>query len=316
MPPTFILILAGIIVISLVLLAVDLGTRRRRRRRIDTDRAAEYAFEEEPIPGLSQVALVQGWKGPVADPVLAPRIQFGGNSAQVHPLVGLIPAEQLQAKAQPVSVSSYAANLTARLHSALSPDKRIKGRFRYMDGEMVTSRPDYLPVPRPRLVHCYCADVGDAALVVGNCYLTLDVRDMGTGYGGPIPDIGYIGSAFCAVTLSRAITGRLQIVPDEKSRFGRGAKSGFAELDDRYNTLAQFPKGSRSRLLKRIQHLLPDQPDWLGPSLAAFIAGRDGWAFTLDRGLLICATLEPLHSGEDALGLVADTMRAAHLVGT
>jgi hypothetical protein len=313
-PPTFILILAGIIVFSLAVLTVDVVTRPRRRRKIEGDRSAEYAAENAPIPGLAEVIVEEGWRGPLADPVLTPGLPFAGILPANHPLAGGVARDQPLANAQPVSPSPYAANLTVRLHSALSPHKWMKGRFRGMDTESV-SQPDYLPVPRPRLVHCYRADVGGVPVVVGNCYLTLDVGDVGTGYRGPMPDLGYIGSAFCAVSLSTAVAGRVQVVPKEKSLFGVGLKSGFAELDNRYSTVAQSPKRSRSKVLQRMQQLLPDEPDPLGPALAAFIAGRNDWAFTVDRGLLVCATLQPLQSGEDARLLVANAVRAARLIG-
>jgi hypothetical protein len=74
-------------------------------------------------------------------------------------------------------------------------------------------------------------------------------------------------------------------------------------------------KKSRSKLIRTLQAGIPDQPDPLGPESAAFIAQRNDWAFTLDRGLLVCATLEPLRSGDDARRLVTDAAQAVGLLG-
>jgi hypothetical protein len=61
--------------------------------------------------------------------------------------------------------------------------------------------------------------------------------------------------------------------------------------------------------------VLPDQANPLGPRLAAFIASRGDWAFTIHSGPLVCATLERLRSGEQARQLVADTARAVAPIG-
>lgn len=308
MPPVFITALAVAIALGLLVVAWDMVTRPGRRRKIAAERAAQRALENQPVPGMEQVARDANWHGPVTDPVLTPGLPYDGSLPAGHSLAG-----QFQARARPVSLAGYAANLTWHLHSVLNPDRMLP-RHVLTDGN---GNPDYNPGGAPRLAHCYRADAGGAQYVVGNCFLTLQVPGGGSAYGGPMPDRGYIGSAFCGASLPRAILGHVQVVPRERAVTRGDDTTGFAELDARYRTFAPFGAGSRSRAVRAARAALPQQDaDPIGPQFAAFIASRADWAFTLHSGLLVCAVLEPLRSGEQARQLVADTARAVALVGT
>jgi hypothetical protein len=196
------------------------------------------------------------------------------------------------------------------LHSVLNAGKALRSSTTFQpDG----ARPDYCPGAPPRLVHCYRAQASGSELVVGNCYLTLE--DDSETRSGLLPDVGYIGSAFCAASLPQAILGHVQVVPRERAAIRGDAKSGFPELDERYRTSAPFGTGTRSRIAQAARAMLPDQANPLGPQLAAFIASRSDWAFTIHSGLLVCATFERLSNGEQARQLVADTARAVRLIG-
>ena len=54
MPPVFIIILAVVIVLGLLVVTWDVVTRPGRRRKIEADRAAQRAIENQPVPGLDQ----------------------------------------------------------------------------------------------------------------------------------------------------------------------------------------------------------------------------------------------------------------------
>ena len=312
MPPVFIIVLAVVIVLGLLVVVRDMVTRPGRRRKIEADRADQRAIENQPVPGIDQVVLDEGWRGPIADPVLTPGLPNGGMLPAGHPLANHPLAGQFQGRAQPVSLAGYAGNLTLHLHAVLNPDKRIRPVIDFTNPNL---RPDYCPEVT-RLANCYQVQAGGAECVVGNCYLTLSVPSEGSAYGGPMPDRGYIGSAFCAASLPRAVLGYVQVLPRERALIRGGNTTGFADLDARYQTFAPFGPGSRSRAARAARALLPPaDADPIGPELAAFIASRGDWAFTMQQGMLICATLEPLRNGEQARQLVADTARAVQLIG-
>jgi hypothetical protein len=316
--PTFIIALGGVIVVVLLILAWDLVTRPRRRRRIEVGRAEQRALDERPISGLATVASQQGWQGPITEPTLTPGLPFGGSLPTESLLAGQIPVDQVTFRAEPVSLAGYAGNLARHVHWVRDPDRHIRNLSSMIAPENMTSLgPTHCEGRPPRLLHCYRATVDDTELIVGNCYL---VGSIGTasGYHGPIPDAVHFASAFCAASLPSAILGSVQVVPGRRSfAIGPiGTKSGFPELDEHYVVISTLvPKKSRSKFIRALQAGLPDQPDPLGPELAAFIAQRDDWAFTLDGGLLVCATLEPLRSGDDARRLVTETARAIERVG-
>jgi hypothetical protein len=310
MPPAFIVILAAVIVAGLLFAAWDTATRPGRRRKIAAGRAAQRAAEDRPVPGLDDVARGEGWRGPLIDPLLTPGLPYGGRVPAEHPLANHPLVGQFTAQARPASLAGFAGNLTMHLHSVLNADKTLRSSTTFQsDG----AGPDYCPGGPPRLVHCYRAQVGGSEFVVGNCYLTLEGDS--DSYRGVAFDLGYIGSAFCAASLPQAILGHVQVVPRERAVIRGGNESGFPELDEGYRTFAPFGPGTRSRIARAARAMLPDQADPLGPQLATFIASRGDWAFTIHSGLLVCATLERLRSGEQARQLVADTARATALIG-
>jgi hypothetical protein len=152
--------------------------------------------------------------------------------------------------------------------------------------------------------------------VVGNCHVTIESNfDAGTVVRGPLPDEGYIGSAFCAASLPTAMMGRVQIVPRGGTNSPGGHTRGFPEFDERFLTFGSFDSALGTRLEKAMRARFPEAPDPLGPELAAFIARRGDWAFTLDGGVFVCVTLDPLRSGQEARRLVEDTAHAVSLIG-
>lgn len=310
MPPTFIVILAAVIVAGLLFAAWDTVTRPARRRKLAAERAARRAAEDRPVPGLDQVALDEGWQGPLADPLLTPGLPYGGKVPAWHPLASHPLLGQFTARAEPASVAGFAGNLTMHLHSVLNANKTLRSSATLPFDD---AGPESCAGGPPRLVHCYRARAGGTELVVGNCYLTLEGDSDND--RAVVFDLGYIGSAFCAASLPQAILGHVQVVPRERAVIRGGNKSGFPELDEGYRTFAPFGPGARSRIARAARARLPDQADPLGPRLAAFIASRGDWAFTIHSGLLVCATLERLRSGEQARQLVADTARAVALIG-
>jgi hypothetical protein len=76
----------------------------------------------------------------------------------------------------------------------------------------------------------------------------------------------------------------------------------------------------RSRIAGAVQAsplhaAFPVCADPVGPELAAFIASRGDWAFTLHSGMVACVTLQTLRDGDQARQLVADLARAVTLIG-
>jgi hypothetical protein len=316
--PTFIIALAGVIALVLLILAWDLVTRPRKRRKIGARRAEQRAVEERPISGLSTVASQQGWQGPITEPTLTPGLPFGGTMPAGNLFAGQLPVDEVTFRAEAVSLAGYAGNLARHVHWVRDPDRHIRNLSSMISPDAgAVLGPTYGEGRPPRLLHCYRATVDGTELIVGNCYLVGSIGTA-TGYHGPIPEAVHFASAFCAASLPVAILGSVQVVPGTRTfKIGPiGAKSGYPELDEHYVVIgARVPKKSRSKFIRTMQVGLPDQPDPLGPELAAFIAQRDDWAFTLDGGLLVCATLEPLRSGDDARRLVADVERAVGLIG-
>jgi hypothetical protein len=318
MPPVFIIALGGVIVVVLVILALDLVTRPLRRRKIEARRAHQRTVEERPIPGLAAVASQLGWQGPLSDPTLIPGLPFGGTLPPGLPFAGLRQGDQVKVDADPVSLAGYAGNLARNLHWVRDPDRHVRNLTAMVAPDTsIFFGPAECPGQPPRLLHCYRVNVDGTEFVVGNCYLSLGIGTA-SGYHGPIPDARYLASAFCAASLRDAIAGFIQVVPRPRTLGSGppGTKSGFPELDQHYVVLSSLvTTKSRSKLVRRLQFELPEQPDPLGPQLAVFIAQRDDWAFSLDRGLLVCSTFEPLRSGDEAQRLVTDTVRAVGLVG-
>ena len=152
---------------------------------------------------------------------------------------------------------------------------------------------------RQRLVHCYRGQLGGYSFVVGNAYTTISVVQAAA-YNGPLPAGEDLEAAFCVLSLPTQPTW-IQLVPAIRGPLsGSRHRSGHPDLDARYTLLTpDLHRGAR---------LISDQ-------LAAFVASRDGWAFTLYQNTLICVTLAPLGSGDDARQLTLATAQAAALLG-
>jgi hypothetical protein len=183
---------------------------------------------------------------------------------------------QLALLADPAPV---AASLMRRLHAAGDPDARC--RLWASHGVPAGDDLGYL-CGMSRLVNCYRGHLNGVEYLVGNCC-----------------DRGYIDSAFCALALGGSDVGEFLVVPRESQR-QRGTPTGYPELDGSFLVRTGTEVG---------------RPDFFGPRFAAFIVTRTDWAFGTHRGMLVCVTLEPLRTGEDARRLIDDTARAASMLG-
>ena len=187
--------------------------------------------------------------------------------------------DQVRAGMDQLAIAPVAASLMRRLHAAGHPDPKC--RLWASNGVPAGEGLGYL-CGMSRLVNCCRGTLDGAEYLVGNCC-----------------DRGYIDSAFCAVALGDGKVGEFLVVPRERGR-QRGTPTGYPELD--------------ARFLVRTETAVAG-PESFGPRFAAFIVTRTDWAFGTHRGMLVCVTLEPLRTGEDARRLIDDTARAASMLG-
>jgi hypothetical protein len=305
MTPEFILGLGAVIVVGLVIGAWLKLTAGGQRARAEADWARQQAIENVPLAGIHEVALAEGWQGPVTDPRL-PRpppelpASFPAQARQ-H-------AIQYMGRTQDSPVDSV-RSLLFRVHAAVDPDRKQWGPAdRGLDGGGVSFSADH-----PRLVNCYRAQVRGAQYLVGNCWCTLREVEDESGFG-------YVGSAFCAAALDRMAFPGFQVVPRGSTRRSSGTAAGHPGFDASYQVRTGAQLGAVSRaVMSRAPLLAPlaqRPPDiLLGPELAAYIATRADWGFSIDLGMLVCVTLEPLQTGEQARRLISDTARAVSLLG-
>jgi hypothetical protein len=189
--------------------------------------------------------------------------------------------------------------LNLGLHGAHDPDRRRRSQARQQF--LGNTSPTYCPLPPPRLVHCYGGQAGGRSFVVGNAHYTSAYLQPPAGYGGPMPPGDELAAAFCALRLDGPWHW-VQIIPAIRGWLsGKNDSSGHPALDARYTTYCTDRTHARQIV---------------GPALAAFVASRDGWAFSLYGSVLACVTIDPLATGQDAEQLVDATARAAAMLGT
>jgi hypothetical protein len=229
--------------------------------------AVQQAALDEPVAGLAEQAAARGWQPVQCDTVVLDNPMY---------CVG---------------------HIALCLHGAIDPDKGQRSRCRDLASQ--ESSPVSCPVPL-QFAHCFRANTKGRSFVVGNACLAIPrVGSMGTTYKGPMAPPKYAVSAFCRLEpIGRREM--LQVTPAIRGKVGRGPKTEYPGLNERFDLNYA---------------LQPDAMSLLGPEIVAFLTSREDWAFSLHENVLTSATLDPLRSGEDAEGLLQATLEAASLLG-
>lgn len=129
-------------------------SRRKRREEIAAEMAARPAAERAPVPGLDQLAALNGW-APVDPPNL--------NDEDV----------------------GCVCRLTMGTHGVVDPDKKRRQWFRQLFSTVPYS-PAFSQYEEARLVNCYQGEFDGRAFVVGNAFYDIRFILRPAGYSGPM----------------------------------------------------------------------------------------------------------------------------------
>ena len=205
-------------------------SRRKRREAIEAEMAARVAAEHTPVPGLAQMASLNGWQ-----------------------------------PADPPSVDEESVQCICRLamgtHGVVDPDKRRRGYFKNMFQQGMGS-PMYNQFEAARLVNCYQGEVDGRSFVTGNAFYDIQTLLRPAGYSGPIAAPDELGVGFCAVALPspwpwvQLILGITAWLPSNKEGLG------YPDLDAQYHVFSPNRDIARRIISPEIASLVASRGDW------------------------------------------------------